>query len=310
LKEIFKMNYATDDLLVAGLFCLAIIAIIAGIYRHRHADVLINGGIEVSTKREKPRWTLDAWITTRLLDAGFDLDLTEAKIILGICIVIVGAFIWILTGSLLVGMVAGAAGVPTSVNALAGYARTRRRHLLEEQFSHSLVALAAQMEAGMTVQGAFAYTEQVSPEPIKTIFKRITDEMSLGGSGLEQALRSVTKYINIEDWEAFVAACSIGSHAGGGELPVILANLSQAITERSLMRSHTHSLLMEALMSRYVLAALPPLVFLYEMVADRNSFVVLTQSSSGIVMLIVASALWVVGNFVISRMIKRMEVQI
>ena len=305
------MNYTTNDLMVALLFCLCVVAIVAGIYRNKHRSVLISDeDTSPSVIQKKARLTLDEWLTGRMLDAGFDVDLHEAKIVLAILVVVVGILVWFLTGDILIGLATGVIGVPAAFNAIAGRAKIKHRHLLEEQFGHMLIALAAQLEAGSTVGGAFTYARDASPEPIRGILKRIVDEMSIGGSNLDEALRNVAKYIRIEDWDAFVAACSIGSRAGGGELPTILTNLAQAINERIIMRSHARSLLMEAAMSRYVLVALPPLVFLYQMVADKSSFATLTHSSVGIVMLVIASGLWLAGNFIIGKMIKRIELGI
>ena len=303
------MNYTTNDLMVALLFCLCVIAIVAGIHRNKHRGILISDeDIVSSTVQKKARWTLDEWLTSKMLDAGFDIGLHEAKIVLGIIVIVVGIIVWFLTGNILIGLATGVVGVPAAFNAIAGRARIKHNHLLEEQFGHMLIALAAQLEAGSTVGGAFTYARDASPEPIRSILKRIVDEMSIGGSSLDEALRDVAKYIRIEDWDAFIAACSIGSRAGGGELPTILTNLAQAINERIIMRSHARSLLMEAAMSRYVLVALPPLVFLYQMVADKSSFATLTRSSTGIIMLVIAFGLWVVGNFIIGKMIKKIEV--
>lgn len=297
--------------LISVLFGATVFMIIAGIHRLRsYAIVVVEDGSKKKKrikKGQKPG--IDDKIQDAIYRSGIALDVMEAKILM----VIAGVIIWLiaslLTGQWIIGLFLGIIGSPYLFFAVFHWLGRKQSRLLEMQFGHEVVALAAQMEAGVNLSQALRYVEENAQEPIKRIFVDIVANMDSGAT-LEDSLKAVSKRIDIEDWPDFVAACIIGTEAGGAELPEMLSRLSTTISDRILMRSHAKSLIMEAQMSKYVLSALPPVVFLFTLVTSKNSTTVLTKTTTGFILIGLSSVLWLLGNFTISKMVKKMEASV
>ncbi|GIN05658.1 hypothetical protein Pve01_73160 [Planomonospora venezuelensis] len=123
------------------------------------------------------------------------------------------------------------------------------------------------------------------------------------GRTIEDALDGVGDRMESQDFNWVVMAVRIQREVGGN-LAELLTTVSDTLREREYLRRQVKVLSAEGRFSGYVLTALPPVMFVYMLLVRPDFVRPLYTTGMGFVMIGVACALLLMGQFVISRLTK------
>lgn len=90
----------------------------------------------------------------------------------------------------------------------------------------------------------------------------------------------------------------------GGNLAELLTTVSETLREREYLRRQVRVLSAEGRFSGYVLAALPPIMFVYMLLVRPDFIRPLYTTGTGFAMIGAAIALLSMGMFVMSKLVK------
>lgn len=182
-------------------------------------------------------------------------------------------------------------------------ARGRHQRLLkfEEQFEQAAGTLAGGMRAGQSLVQALAATEQEYGPPLGAELRTVLRQYQAGES-LDSALAELEHRVVCPETAFFARAIAIQGRTGGS-IAGVLTNLARIIRQRRLLRGEVRAKTGEARLTAIVLAILPPLLAAYMFFADRALLAPLVETPLGRGGLVYAAVSWLIGVFVISRMV-------
>jgi tight adherence protein B len=178
---------------------------------------------------------------------------------------------------------------------------TKTRKKVEEQFPVALDVFVRGLRAGHPIAAALDLLTVEMPEPIGPEFGTVVNEVTYG-SELRDALQNMAERWNLEDMRMFVVSLSIQSETGGN-LAEILENLTKVIRDRQSMMMKVRALSSEGRMTAVMLTVLPLLTFTLLFVFNPQFFLDVANDPwfvPGFSFLIV---LYLIGFFVIRRMV-------
>jgi tight adherence protein B len=153
------------------------------------------------------------------------------------------------------GAVAGAVGAIFAVRTLVRRAELRGDEALEEQFRDAVVAMAAAVQAGLSVRRALAEVARGSDRPLRLILETAVRRLDVG-EPLDAVLASLSEDLRTPDAPLLVALLEIHRRAGG-DLPSMLDELGSLIGQRREVRRELRALTAQGRASGAVLAVLP-----------------------------------------------------
>lgn len=181
----------------------------------------------------------------------------------------------------------------------------RRRSRFEGQLPDVLNMISGSLRAGWGIQQAIGLVVQEAAAPSSTEFARVDTEVRLG-LPLERALQSMSARMNSADFRAAVGAITIQREVGGN-LAEVLDIVAATIRDRDALRRHIKALTAEGRLSAYILIALPFVILAVMVVVSPDFLSLLYTTGVGLVLLLVAVVLLVVGSFWLYR-VTRIEV--
>ncbi len=198
--------------------------------------------------------------------------------------------------ALVIGIVAGAAPTIALRTALA-----RRSEKLREQLPDVLTIMASSLRAGHSfLQSLDTVAKEIS-QPAATEFQRVVAEIRLGRAA-EDAMESMAERVGSADFKWAVLAVNIQREVGGN-LAEILDNVADTLRERAMIRRQIRVLTSEGRLSAWVLAILPVAIGLYMFAVNPDYIKLLFTTTIGLVMLITALCLLVVGMFWMKKIV-------
>jgi len=123
------------------------------------------------------------------------------------------------------------------------------------QFPDALDIIVRSVTSGFPVNAAVNMVHESMTAPISEEFKQISDEV-LYGSTLVDALDKLSERMHIADVRFFAVVLALQQEVGGN-LAETLANLSQLIRKRRVMKMKIHALTSEGRATGWVLGSLP-----------------------------------------------------
>jgi len=168
--------------------------------------------------------------------------------------VVLGAFIAMITSSVLFGVVAGLASPLLGVAYLKRRIAARQKRF-EAQFPDALTLIASSLSAGHTFLRSIQMMCEEGEGPIAEEFARVVSETQLGYP-LVDALDRMAVRLDITDVNWVVQAIRI-QQTVGGKLADLLHTLADFIRAREEIRREVDVLTAEGKVSAYVLGALP-----------------------------------------------------
>ncbi|WP_147252640.1 type II secretion system F family protein [Micromonospora endolithica] len=215
-----------------------------------------------------------------------------------------------LGGTVLLGLLGGVLGA--LLGALLGWLATslyrrlresRRRRTFAEQLPDALQLIVGSLRSGFALSQAIDGVVRDFPAgPLTVEFGRALAEVRLG-SDLDDALERAARRVDNNDLAWAVMAIRIQRDTGGN-LAEVLATTVETLRERDRLRRHVRALSAEGRLSAYVLIALPFVMAGWMLLVRREYIEPLWTTPVGLVMLIGAAVLMVVGTVWMSRWVK------
>ena len=170
----------------------------------------------------------------------------------------------------------------------------QRRAKFADQLDESLSLLAGGLRAGHSLMRAVDAVSHETEQPTSDEFARIVNETRIGRD-LSDALDGTAVRMRSEDFQWVAQAISINREAGGN-LSQVLDQVGNTIRERNQVRRQVKSLAAEGKLSAWVLVLLPISVFTFLLITQPNYFNGFLSNVAGIIALIVAAILLVLGS--------------
>ena len=207
------------------------------------------------------RWqdrTLFRSISEDLESADLHITATELVLIqIGIGVA-VALIVYALIPFALLGIILAPVGFIVGIYMVRSYVRflgKRRVTRFEEQLPNNLAILAGSVRGGFSLFQALQLISKEAPEPSKTEFIRVIQEISLG-SPMGTALEGLSKRMPTEDVDILVTAITMQQQTGGN-LTHVLDVVANTIRERHRVEREIKSLTAQQRFSAVLLAALP-----------------------------------------------------
>ncbi len=124
-----------------------------------------------------------------------------------------------------------------------------------DQLGDAITLMANGLRAGYSMLQAMESVGTEMPDPIKTEFKRVVQEISLGVDS-EKAFNNLLRRVPSGDLDLMIAAINVQAEVGGN-LAEILEVIGEVIRERVRIKGHIAVLTAQASISGLVITALP-----------------------------------------------------
>lgn len=243
------------------------------------------------------------WLRNRLEGAG--MDWTVATFLGNIAIsiglgVMLGLFFPLLGlrsfSMVLYGLLASSA--PWIVLA---YKHSTRMRTLEEQLPEAVDFIARATRAGHAFTVALEMLSAEGPDPIKTEFRKVHTQISLGGD-LESALRQLIERVPFVDMRFFVSSILLQRETGGN-LSEILTALGNTVRERMRLRGQVRAATAHGRMTAMILSAIPVVLVIFLSSRNPEHMKVFVEHPTGRLLGIWVLASQIIGYLVIRKMI-------
>jgi tight adherence protein B len=249
------------------------------------------------------RWAERAGLLTRvenMLERA-DLPVRASELLFYVPAFAVVAF---LLFAVIVGPIAGliAAGVVAmGPFAYVGYRERQRLLAFEHQLPDTLTLLASSLRAGFSLMQGLEAVAQETAEPMRKELQRVFTEVRLGRP-IEDALGDAADRMDSNDLRWTVMAIRIQREVGGN-LAVLLDTVADTMVKRERVRRELRALTAEGRLSAVVLILITPLLALAIYLIQPDYLEPLTHDFFGIMGLIVAGILTVVGWFWLRKIV-------
>ena len=220
--------------------------------------------------------------------------------------------IWILTGavipavalflgastSLCIGLVIIGAAAPISWVSIK---RNKRLALFGTQLSDALTIICNALRVGQSFQTAMKSVADEMEEPISREFMRVYRETQYG-MPLETSLARLISRTKNSDLDLVCSAVIIQRQIGGN-LAIILENISGTINQRIQLRGEVKTMTSAGRLSGYIVGALPVFIIVLLMFLNPNYIDMFFSTSSGRMMLVVCVVMEAIGFSIVQKIV-------
>lgn len=235
-----------------------------------------------------------------LYNAGVKQAPADVTVVVGIAVLILGGFGWLLINPIIGVLLAIA--VPFGAKFILIAKTAKRRAAFEDQLTDTIQMLIGGLRVGHSIMRSLEATAREAQVPTSEELARVVNEVRIGKDP-RQALEDVATRMQSEDFRWIGQAVQINREVGG-DLAEVLEQVSGTIRERSEIKGHVRSLSAEGKMSALILMALPVVVALAMAVINPAYMRLFVGHPLGIAMTVLSCLLFVVGGFWMSRTIK------
>ena len=220
--------------------------------------------------------------------------------------------IWILTGAV-IPAIALFLGAPTTICiglVIVGVAapitwvtikKNKRLALLGSQLSDALTIICNALRVGQSFQAAMKSVADEMEEPISREFMRVYRETQYG-MPLETSLARLVSRTQNSDLE-LVSSAVIIQRQIGGNLAIILQNISDTINQRVQIRGEIRTMTSAGRMSGYIIGALPAFIILLLMFINPGYIDMFFTTETGRIMMIISLVLEAIGFFFVHKIV-------
>jgi len=220
--------------------------------------------------------------------------------------------IWILTGiflpavalflgaptSICIGLVIVGGGAPITWVSLK---RNKRLALFGTQLSDALTIICNALRVGQSFQTAMKNVADEMQEPISREFMRVYRETQYG-MPLETSLARLVSRTQNPDLDLMCSAVIIQRQIGGN-LAIILENISDTINQRIRLRGEVKTMTSAGRLSGYIVGALPVLIIVILMFINPSYMDMFFTTHTGRMMLVVCVIMEAIGFFFVQRIV-------
>ena len=212
----------------------------------------------VKSLKEQEKQARKATVTmaARLQQAGLSMTVRTFWIISGVLAVVAffPPLIFRLNPLIALGAAFAAGfGLPRWVIGFLGKRRTKKFTMA---FSDAIDIIVRGIRSGLPVHDCLKMIARECPQPLADEFKRLVENIGVGLS-VDQALDKMFERMPTPELRFFSIVLSIQQKTGGN-LAEALANLSQVLRGRRLMREKIKAMSSEAIASSFIIGSLPP----------------------------------------------------
>jgi tight adherence protein B len=191
--------------------------------------------------------------------------------------------------------------VPTASYQWVKITLQRRRRLFSEQLADNLQIVASALRSGHGFVGALKNVVDDAPEPSGSEFRRVLAEEQLG-TPIEEALAIAVHRMDSEDLNHVALVATVQRETGGNAAEV-LERVVDSIRERVSIRRLVRTLTAQGRFGGIVVTSLPPFVLLALTVLNPSFMRPLYETTTGNVVLLLATLLVIAGWAVIRKII-------
>lgn len=239
---------------------------------------------------------------TTLSVAGISMQPGEFIGTVGV-VALVGGLVGFAAGGALWGLLT-AVLVCMAVRFYVQRSKAKRQAAFADQLPDVLRLVTTSLRSGFGLTQALDTVAEEAEEPARSEFAHVLVEARLGRD-LSDAMNALSRRIGSRDLEWVVAAIDINRDTGGN-LSEILNTVGETIRERQRMARQVATLTAEGRLSARILTAVPLLVALWQWRSNPEQFELLTHGG-GLVALIIAGVLLLLGTFWTSRIVNSLS---
>ncbi|TGU70163.1 pilus assembly protein [Geomonas terrae] len=239
-------------------------------------------------------------IVKRLELAGMSIPPASVLAASALTVVVAGAATALVTGQAAPAAAAAAAVIGTMEIALR-LRISHRRERFTELLPDALTMIARSLRAGHSLAVAVQLVAEEIPPPVGPLFRTAHEQQQLG-LRMVDALTAMNERVESLDLRFFTTMVTINAEIGGN-LAELLDKLAGTIRERLKIRRQVRVYTAQGRMSGYVLGALPLIAFLVFNSTSPEYESALLKEPTGLVILVLAALLQLVGLAVIRKII-------
>ena len=179
--------------------------------------------------------------------------------------------------------------------------KRRRLHAIDRQLVEGLSHVANSIRAGFAMLQAIDAAAQRLQPPLSEEFSRLVADVRLGAS-LEDALTAMGNRVGSYDLDMVITAIMI-QRSTGGNLSEVLDNVAETIRERDRIRGEIRVLTAQMRFAAWVLSLWPAVLAGIFFLLNPDLMSNLWTEAAGIVLLVIAGILQLLGFFTIRRIV-------
>jgi len=179
--------------------------------------------------------------------------------------------------------------------------KNKRLAQLGLQLSDAFSIICNALRVGQSFQSAMKNVADEMEEPISREFMRVYRETQYG-MPLETSLGRLVSRTKNPDLELMCSAVIIQRQVGGN-LAVILSNISDTINQRIRLRGEIRTMTSAGRMSGYIIGALPVFIILLLMFINPTYINMFFETQTGRIMLIVSVVLETIGFMIVRKIV-------
>ena len=212
---------------------------------------------------------------------------------------LLGVVLSALTGSYV--MLIFAPLVPIVGRVVISLRADKQRYAFATQLPDNLQVLASALRAGHSLLSALSVMTDDSAEPSRTEFKRLIGEERVGVP-LDTSLAEISRRMHSREVMQ-IALVTVIQQQTGGNTAEILDQIAINVRARFELRRLVKTLTAQGRTSRWIVTALPVMLFLVILTLNPGYVRPLLHSTLGQVLMLVSAGMTVLGSLVISKIV-------
>ena len=178
---------------------------------------------------------------------------------------------------------------------------SRRQKKFTNHFADAMDIIVRGVRTGLPLGDCLKIIAHESPDPLGSEFRRVVEGESLG-IPIEVCLEQMYERMPISEVNFFATVLNI-QKTTGGNLGEALANLSNVLRGRKILREKIKALSAEAKVSAIIIGSLPIIVMLLGTIASPQYMTELYTTPTGHRNLMIGAAMMVMGTLMMRKMI-------
>lgn len=184
---------------------------------------------------------------------------------------------------------------------ILNFAINRRQAKFTSHFADAMDIIVRGVRTGLPLGDCLKIIAHESPDPLGTEFRRVVEGESLG-IPIEVCLEQLYERIPVSEVNFFATVLNI-QKSTGGNLGESLANLSNVLRGRKMLREKIKALSAEAKVSAIIIGALPIIVMALTTIMSPDYMMDLYTTETGQRNLMIGAVMMFVGTMMMRKMI-------
>lgn len=178
----------------------------------------------------------------------------------------------------------------------------QRQTQLRKDFPEMLDAIVRSLHSGYGIDGAIAAVGEDMQGPLAQEMKEVNKQLTLGIS-MRDILREFQRRVSLPEAQFFVITLIIQRETGG-QLSMILSELSKLMRRREHFQAKLKTLTAESRFTAWFIGGAPVLYVLYKYFFDRESMDFFLNDPLGFKLFVISLVLIVTGTIILKQMLK------